>query len=249
MPQITNINKFILKKCKRLFLNDPSKIFLYPLFKKVFPYTLIGYVNLSQVYDAVDEVIRENVSGAIVEMGSYKGGCGVLMAYTSKKMGDTRITWLFDSFEGLPEFSEHDKEKADAKNAPIRETGESAMRGTGIFKANKSDVHEVAGLLGVSENIRVVEGWFQDTVESQLNAIGQIALLRLDADLYESTKYCLDQLYDLVSPGGMIIIDDYGTWAGCNKAVYEFFAQRGINPPIFHYPYGGRAFFRKPRSS
>ena len=71
------------------------------------------------------------------------------------------------------------------------------------------------------------------------------SLLRLDADIYEPTKYCLNELYDLVSPGGIIIIDDYGAWKGCNRAVYEFFAERGLDRPIYHYPYRGRAYFIK----
>ena len=73
-------------------------------------------------------------------------------------------------------------------------------------------------------------GWFQDTVPTQAAKIGPIAVLRLDGDWYASTKVCLDHMYDQVSDGGFIIIDDYGTYDGCRLAVDEFFSSRQSHP-------------------
>ncbi len=240
-----NIHTFMWRKCKRLFLNDPKKILLYPIIRKAYPYSLVGYVNLAQVYDAVKEMNMTGREGAIVEMGSWKGGCGSFMAWAAKKTGKKRTIWLFDSFEGVPEFSEEDKEKARRKKLVIKEKGKTEQKGTGIFKASPEDVEKAANALGVLDSIRIIKGWFQDTVPTVKKDIGHIVILRLDADIYESTKYALDELFDQVVSGGLIIIDDYGGWAGCNKAVYDFFCSRGLDLPIYHYPYGGRAYFRK----
>jgi O-methyltransferase len=65
-------------------------------------------------------------------------------------------------------------------------------------------------------------GWFQDTVAEVAKTIGPIALLRLDGDWYESTKICLEALYQKVNKGGIVVIDDYGAFEGCRRAVDEF---------------------------
>ena len=65
-----------------------------------------------------------------------------------------------------------------------------------------------------------------------------VAVLRLDADWYASTKACLTKFWDAVMPGGVIIIDDYGTWEGCTKAVHEFLSMRRAAEPIRHTPTG-----------
>jgi O-methyltransferase len=75
-------------------------------------------------------------------------------------------------------------------------------------------------------------GWFQDTVPAAAREIPKIAILRIDGDWYDSTKVCLEHLYDLVSPNGYVIIDDYNTFSGCHDAVDEFRASRHITSPI-----------------
>ena len=65
-------------------------------------------------------------------------------------------------------------------------------------------------------------------------AIGPIAILRLDGDWYASTKICLEHLYDQVVSGGFVIVDDYGTYEGCRKAVDEFLAARGLHVFLSH---------------
>lgn len=246
MPKEANINRYIFKKCRRLFWNDPKKIALFPVIKKAWPYSLNGYVTLVQVCDAVDELEKNKVRGAIVEMGCWNGGLGALMAWRCRKHNSRRTVWCFDSFEGLPEFSEADKEKADKKGLSIRDIKNTGMKATGVFKAEIGKVREISKKLNVDDVVRPVKGWFQDTVPAVHDALrGGIALLYLDADIYESTKYCLDALYDLVVPGGMIILDDYETWTGSRQALYEFFSKQHIAPSIRYYPYGGRPFIVK----
>jgi len=78
------------------------------------------------------------------------------------------------------------------------------------------------------EYVHFYEGWFQDTFPVHAKEINQIALLRLDGDWYESTKLSLEYFYDKVIPGGIIIIDDYGTYQGCKKATDEFFQKNNV---------------------
>jgi hypothetical protein len=82
----------------------------------------------------------------------------------------------------------------------------------------------------LDERVQFVKGWFCDTLP--LAPIEQIAVLRMDGDLYASTRDVLINLYDKVSPGGYVIIDDYGSWSGCRQAVDEFRAERGISDPL-----------------
>jgi O-methyltransferase len=86
------------------------------------------------------------------------------------------------------------------------------------------------GLL--DEQVVFLKGWFKDTLPDA--PIKAIAVLRLDGDYYESTRDALVNLYDKVSPGGYIIIDDYGedSWTYCSKAVDEFRKERDITDPL-----------------
>ncbi|MFH2028062.1 MAG: TylF/MycF/NovP-related O-methyltransferase, partial [Nanoarchaeota archaeon] len=91
--------------------------------------------------------------------------------------------------------------------------------------------------------VHTVKGWFNKTLPEYKNKIGKVALLKLDADWYESVKCCLDNLWDNIVEGGYIYIDDYHL-SGCQKAISEHINNKGIKPVI--YPDGrGGAWFRK----
>ena len=80
------------------------------------------------------------------------------------------------------------------------------------------------------DNLVFLKGWFKDTLHK--TPIDNLALLRLDGDLYESTILALDELYDKISPGGHIIIDDYPVIRNCVVEVDEFREKRGIRTPM-----------------
>jgi hypothetical protein len=231
------MKKLNLRKFKRYLINNPASIWKLFEIKKLFPYTMLPYPALHQMYKIIEEVNRRNIPGSIVEMGCWKGGCGAFMA---KYAGD-RKTWLFDSFEGLPEVSEYDQHQAEIKNLNFKEGQE--IKTTGAMVASENDVYSILNILKAKAN--VVKGWFQDTLPKHKKEIGNIAILRLDGDIYESTKYCLEELYDQVSVGGYVVIDDYYNWDGCRWAVYKFFYNRKINPVIVSQMREGRAYFIK----
>jgi hypothetical protein len=91
-----------------------------------------------------------------------------------------------------------------------------------------------------SDRVRIHPGWFQDTLPKAQSELGPIALLRLDGDFYESTRVALESLYQLVVPGGVVVIDDYGHFPGCREATNEFLAANDPMVYLHHVDYTGR---------
>jgi hypothetical protein len=136
--------------------------------------------------------------------------------------GPDQLVWGFDSFEGLPELTDEDEGSG---------SGWVGFRCSGA--AGEEAVHETFAELQVPlDNVRLVKGWFEESLPGCVEQIGDIAVLRLDSDWYASTKFCLEKLYDSVVSGGAVIIDDYFTFTGCRKAVDEFRAEQGITAKL-----------------
>ena len=190
------------------------------------PYTECGNARLRSLYDAVNEVVANDVPGAVVECGTARGGSGALMGLTLKSLGAHRPLWLFDTFEGLPPPSDAD---------PDRDVAELYV---GAFRGGEDEVRGLLERLGVDESVRLVKGLFQETLPAV--DTGPIAVLHLDGDWYDSVRVCLDLLYDKVSPGGFIQFDDYGYWEGARKAIDEFREERSIDAPLHRVDFTGR---------
>ena len=156
------------------------------------------------------------VSGCIIECGVWRGGMSAGLATI---LGKDRQYFLFDSFEGLPPAKEIDGEGAlnwqKDKQSPIYYDNCSA----GEEFANRAMT-----LAGV-QSFQLIKGWFDKTLPT-FRPPEPIALLRLDADWYDSTMVCLDSLFDFVAPNGLIILDDYYQWDGCSRALHDFLSRR-----------------------
>ncbi|MDB4915907.1 MAG: Macrocin-O-methyltransferase protein [Gemmatimonadetes bacterium] len=200
--------------------------------------TMLPRKRLVSLYDQVVYCNAIGLQGSMVECGVWKGGAVGLMALALKSTGGPlRDLHLFDSFQGICE-----PDPAVDGELAIKEVGYRPDLSDGVIKAVKGIYDPLGGHGTVAESKALIEqrigypsarvhyhvGWFQDTVPVARDQIGPIALLRLDGDWYASTKVCLDNLYDLVVPGGFIILDDYGTYEGCRKATDEFLLGRGI---------------------
>ena len=214
------------------------------LVHSVMPYSLVGSSGLEATYDAAVAVIEGAIAGDFVECGVAQGGCSALMAVVANT--DTRSRrrmWLFDSFQGLPDPTEDDFAATE------RSTGEHVRplpRGSCLGTKEQVD-NLLFSKFGLSrESIFLVEGWFQDRLPVYKDRIGPIAVLRIDGDWYDSTLCCLHNLYDQVSLGGYIIVDDYGSCFGCKKAVHEFLDSRSIKAELLPDGRGG-VVFSKPR--
>ncbi len=185
-------------------------------------HTMIGTMRLSNLREVTEAVIRDGVPGDFIETGVWRGGACILMRAVLKAYGVTdRRIWVADSFEGLPE-PEPGQYPADAGDphheyTPLAITMEQVQAN---FK--KYDL--------LDEQICFLKGWFKDTLPTA--PIQQLAIMRLDGDMYESTMDGFTSLYDKLSVGGFVIVDDYGALASCRQAVADFRAQRGIEDPI-----------------
>ena len=146
------------------------------------------------------------------------------MALTRKD--SSRKLWMFDTFEGLPEPS---REHPDHAIAELYK---------GAFRASVEEVRDSFEKLGIHENVMMVPGLFQDTLPRC--EARSIAILHVDGDWYESVKATLENLYDRVSPGGIIQLDDYGHWAGARRAVDEFIRERNISQSLRYIDFSGR---------
>ncbi len=229
--RFTSLRTLQLKNFPFKDLFNPEKT---GLLKVAAPYSKAGYPRLTNVYDLAIEIEKKQMNGSFVECGTWKGGCAAIMGAIAKRYGTHRKTWYLDSFEGMPE-KPSDK---DTDN-PEEIMGD-------VLKASESDVEElIFGKLHLpKEDNTIVKGWFQDTFPRIKKDIGPIALLRLDADWYEATIYCLRELYDQVVPGGYIIFDDFARWEGCRVAVKEFTTERNIQPTFqFVGNYGNRVMY------
>jgi len=214
------------------------------LFARVFPYTMAGYARLSNTYDLARSCEEKGLEGAFVECGVWRGGMAGVMAYVAEKAGSRRKIWLLDSFEGLPEPTVKDGARA-VRYASHKDSGRLA--GIGKCVGTLEVVENVLfSVLGLDQRCIVLDkGWFQLTLPKARERIGTIALLRLDADRYESTKVCLENLYDQVISRGYVIIDDYGHWEGCREAVDSFLSDRQIDVRMVETDETGM-YFRKP---
>lgn len=201
------------------------------LHRRVRPYTMCSRARLRGLYGAVQYVLDRGIPGDIVECGTARGGSAALMGLMLTNEPD-RTLWLFDTFEGLPPPTADD---------PDYEVTKALV---GAHRADLAEVVELVSRLNLLERTRLIKGLFQDTVPA--SPVQAIAVLHLDGDWYQSVKVCLDHLYDRVSPGGIVQIDDYGHWAGARKAVHEFLAERSLQLRLKYLDYTGRQMIKPP---
>lgn len=176
--------------------------------KKTLDYTYYTALNLS------------GVEGCFVECGV---GAGSQIAAMQLAAEGKRPILAFDSYEGIPLGNEKDFVQPGIgkfthdPTLPLRDR----LVSSGITSHSVQKVRSNILSLGLPiDNIQFIKGWFQDTLP--VVPVGDIALLRLDGDLYESTMVCLEYLYPKVVKGGVVIIDDYGL-QGCRTAIHEYF--------------------------
>jgi O-methyltransferase len=195
-------------------------------------HTMVGRKRLDHLQTAVETVLREGVPGDLIETGVWRGGSVILMRGVLAAYGDPeRQVWVADSFRGLP--PPDGKWQIDTR---------SKLHQIDFLAVSRSQVErnfQAYGLL--DERVRFLEGWFENTLP--MAPIERLAVLRLDGDMYRSTISVLDALYDRVSPGGFIIVDDYAL-PPCKAAITDFRAAHGITTPIEAVDWSG-VFWRK----
>ena len=235
---------FGVNKNLALLTRNKEKIMQMNIMQKVKPYTMVGRSGMYVTYDSVVKIEKENIQGAIVECGVARGGSAAMMALISEHFNGKRKYWLFDTFEGLPPPSEKDDYIEPIYENNDKHAGRVAE---GYCLGTVDEVEELLfkNLQLPSEKFTLVKGLFQDTLHKEKNNIGSISILRLDGDWYDSTITCLNNLWDSVTPGGVVIMDDYVSVPSCKKATHDFFDSRNIKVDIELDDRGG-AYFLKP---
>ena len=200
----------------------------WEIYSRVSRCTMLSVEGILANIRAVNHILRSRVAGDIVECGVWRGGSSMAMALALAQANDTsRALWMYDTYAGMT-------------NATANDVDHKGDGAAGLLARARQDkdlednwVVAYAGLEQVKSNmastghplnrIRFIKGPVEETVPRE--APEAIAILRLDTDWYESTLHELIHLYPRLSPGGILIIDDYGHWQGARKAVDEYFKQ------------------------
>ena len=199
-------------------------------------HTMIGTLRLRNLRNLTETVLSEKVPGDLMETGVWRGGACILMRAVLKawQCSDRRV-WVADSFAGVP--------PPDIVNYPADHGDVGALH---TFKELAIPLEEVQNNFRkydlLDEQVQFLRGWFRDTLP--VAPVAGLALIRLDGDLYESTHVALRSLYSKLSPGGFVIVDDYGAIAACRQAVGDFRAANGISEAIQDID-GSGVFWRK----
>jgi len=212
------------------------------ILERVRAYTMTSRERVWGVLQATAYVHARGIPGDFVECGVWRGGSAMAAALGFLAVGSTeRTLWLYDTYQGMPEPTDADRKVYEA--APARQKWEQARNeagGSDWCLASLEDVKRNLTTTGYP-NLRFVEGKVEDTLPGQ--APETIAILRLDTDWYASTKVELEHLWPRLSPGGVLIIDDYGEWAGQKQAVDEFFKDKPA-PFMHRLDYTGRLILK-----
>jgi O-methyltransferase len=197
--------------------------------------TMIGTARLDNVLSCCVDAVRSGVPGDFVETGVWRGGTTILMRGVLRALGDEdRSVWVADSFEGLP-VPDPDRYPADAG---------LDWSHVEVLKVDADSVRANFARYGLlDERVRFLEGWFCDTLPDA--PIEAISVLRLDGDLYQSTMDALVALEPRVSPGGYVLVDDYGGWEPCRAAVDDYRRSHGIDAALHRVDWTG-VWWRKP---
>lgn len=184
--------------------------------------TMVGMKRLDNLQQCAEQVIADGVPGDFIETGVWRGGACILLRAILKAHGvEDRTVWAADSFEGMP---------VAAEGSGGRDFQMRLHRFNDVLGVSLPEVRDNFRRYGLlDDTVQFLPGWFKDTLPSA--PIKQLAVLRLDGDLYDSTMDALTVLYPKVSPGGYVIVDDFGL-PTCAQAVHDYRAANGITEEI-----------------
>ena len=182
--------------------------------------SMVGLSRLRDLQSLVEQIVADGVEGDLIEAGAWRGGASIMMRATLDSLGDERTVFVADSFEGFPEpgrIAGGPEERID-------------LRGIELLMVPKEQVAANFRKFGLEERVRLIQGYFEDTMDSLRG--GKWGLIRLDGDTYDATRACLDALYPGLAVGGYVVIDDYLLIDECKQAVTDFRAEHSIEDEI-----------------
>ncbi len=197
-------------------------------------FTMVDSARVDALFDAVRQIVKNDVPGDLVECGVYRGGCSMTMALALNSLGVVdRSIWLYDTFSGMTRPGALDIRLHDGQDAI--EPFEAAATGPNSSTWCEADLDSVKQNMRTTgyppERMRFIAGPVEETLHREIPE--QISLLRLDTDWYESTRVELEVLLPRLSPGGVLIIDDYNHWSGARRAVDEYLSANNLRLVLF----------------
>lgn len=217
------------------------------IYEEVEPYTATSLERVNALLQSVVYITENNIDGEIVECGVWKGGSCMAIAIKLMELEQkTREIWLYDTFEGMTEPTNHDIEIETGKKG--KELLDGIDKNTDkynmwAYAPKEVVINNMKKTRYPTDNIKYITGNVEKTLKERKPK--KIALLRLDTDWYESTKAELEELYPHVVNGGIIIIDDYGHFEGAKRAVDEYFEKEDNKPLLNRIDYTGRLIVKK----
>ena len=224
--------------------DDMEKEFL-ELYSRYKSFTMTSIERMYAAFKSVEYIEKEGIEGAVVECGVWKGGSSMIMASNLIKKGSVnRDFYLYDTFEGMPEPSEKDRDFRGISGRKDWEKNKRNDKNLWCY-ASLEEVRSNMKMTGYPENrIHYIQGKVEDTIPSVIPK--KIAILRLDTDWYESSYHELKYLYPLLIEKGILILDDYGHWKGQRDAVDQYFSEEKIQLYLNRIDYTGRSAIKKP---
>ena len=212
------------------------------IIRTVKPRTMTAHEKIFALVLATRHVVDHRIPGAVAECGVWRGGSMQAVALTLQDRGvRDRDLHLFDTFQGMTQPTDKDVSMSGHRAADLMARRDRTAKVWAI--AGLDDVRAGMAETGYpAERVHFHVGRVEDTIPAQ--APEQIAILRLDTDWYESTRHELEHLYDRVPTGGIVLIDDYGTWQGARQAVDEFLERTGA--PLLLLPIAAGRIAVKP---
>jgi O-methyltransferase len=242
---------------------DPPSVFFdmveqefHTICDAVRPYTMTSIEKMYALYQAVLYIELARIPGDLVECGVWKGGSQMLAAKTLQESRSfERRLYLYDTFEGMDEPTDKDQHGFEYSSlyhdwVLNRRTAHETWKayndkGEGWLSVPLSDVEQNMRLTGYPiEKIHFVKGTVEDTLPSR--APEEIAILRVDVDWYKPTLHALTHLYPRLSLGGVLILDDYGSFLGAREAVDQYFSEQHSPPLFVRIDSGGRVAIKMP---
>jgi hypothetical protein len=198
-----------------------------------YAHTMVGLTRLEHLQQCIETVLQEGIPGDFIETGVWRGGSCIFMrgVLAAHSVTDRRV-YVADSFRGFPPI----ERAQDIDTAPDESRAYIAV----ALETVRENFRRY-GLL--DEQVVFLQGWFKDTLPRA--PIDQLAILRLDGDMYSSTMDALTALYPKLAPGGFCIVDDYGALEVCRQAVADYREANRITADIQTIDWTG-VYWRKP---
>jgi O-methyltransferase len=200
------------------------------LIDRVLPYTKQSRARLLALIEILQRLDRYHIPGDVVECGVWQGASLVV----ARTISPDRVVWGYDTFDGMTEPEEFVDVSIANNVSALRSYRTKRANGKKWAACSRDNV--IQNIMHLSSGfglVHLIPGDVSVTLKRP-PLPEQIALLRLDTDFYKSTKAELEALWPRVVKGGVLIVDDYGHWAGSRRAVNEYFGLRPIN--VSHCP-------------